>query len=133
LPAEQTAVVESGPYTDIVSADGVKVAGLSVALLPGSRTIEMIPGQTGQPDQGWAFYSTVTGSVAFTAEAGHRYVAYVDFESQPVPGHEKYSGWSWFGWIRDKTTGVKLASTGRLPLGAYPYSRDSGGPALHIR
>jgi len=133
LPAEQTAVVVSGPYTDIVSADGVKVQGLSVALLPGSHTIVMIPSEIGQPNQGWLFYSTVTGSVAFAAEAGHRYIAYVEFVSQSVPGHENFSGWSWFGSIRDKATGVQLARTERLPLGAYPYSYGGGGgPAFSV-
>ena len=133
LPAEQTAVVESGPYTDIVSADGVEVRGLSAALLPGNHTIAMIPVETGQPNQGWLFYSRVTGSVAFTAEAGHRYTAYVDFVGQSVPGHEDYSGWSWFGCIQDKATGVRLARTERLPLGAYPYSHSSGGPGRSMR
>ncbi len=48
LPADQTAVVRSGPYTDVVATDGVKVSGLRVALLPGKHTIEIKPSDNQQ-------------------------------------------------------------------------------------
>ncbi len=133
LPASQTAVVESGFYTRIAAVDGHKVRALSVALLPGEHTIVMMPYEQneaayqGQPYPDWMFYSPVTAAVPFTAQAGHAYIANVDIQSQPSPGYENYSAWSWVGYIQDKTTATRLASTERLPLGAYPVGTPRGG------
>jgi hypothetical protein len=128
LPASETAIVEGAWRTDLVSVDGVKVPGFSVALLPGQHTIEMIPGEHEQrPNYVWVFHSPVAGSITFMAEAGRRYLAGVDFADRPAPGYEDYSKWSWVGYIRDETTRAVAAWTGVLPLGAYPVWYTGAG------
>ncbi len=130
LPAGETAIVRSGPYTDLVSVDGMKISGLSVALLPGPHTIEVVPSELDQPYEGWwVVGSAVKGVVGFVALAGRSYRASVEFAPRSAPGYEDYSAWSWVGSVQDETTGARVAQTASLPLAAYPYSYRGGGIA----
>jgi len=144
LPAEQVAVVKSGAYTDLVAANGAKVSGLGVALAPGRQTIVMKPSDN-QMMWGYGpyyFYSWVTGSVDFTAEPGHKYVAYVRIDTSPATTEDSdvaYSttgpidtGFTWVGYIVDETTGKRLGRTERLALQAEPRSYP-GGDAVTFR
>ena len=122
LPADQTALIESGSYTLIEKCDGLKITSLKVAVLPGEHVIEMTPAQQGQPYRGYLFYSLVTGSVSFIAEAGHTYLAYVDFLAASAPANEGGSGYEWIGYVQDRSSGQMIANTGRLPLKAEPMT-----------
>jgi hypothetical protein len=137
-PSDQTAVVRSGPYTDVVATDGTKVSGLRVALSPGKHTIEIKPSDN-QQTYGYGayyFYSRVTGSIAVTAEPGHTYLAYVRIANTPATTEDsdvRYSvtgssdtGFTWSGYITDETTGQSLARTDRLPLQAEPRGYPTG-------
>jgi hypothetical protein len=140
LAAEQTAVLKSGAYTDVVAADGTKVPGLSVALLPGKHTIQMKPSdnQTTSQYGPYYFYSWVTGSVEFTAEPGHTYVAYVKIAPTPATAQDSDvgypatgstdTGFTWVGYITDETTGKRLAKTDRLTLQAQWRGYPGGAP-----
>ncbi len=119
LPADQTALVTRGPYTDLVACDGTKVSGVGVTLLPGVHTIEMKPNNQ-QQNYTVLFHSTVIGSVSFTAEAGHRYLAYVSISPAPPTDEEAGSGYTWTGIIEDKATHRKVARTDKLPLFVEP-------------
>ncbi len=122
-PGDETAVVRSGAYTDLVSYDGTKVSGLSVALLPGEHTVVMKPSYPTTSYQsmgGYFLYSNVNGSVTFNAEPGHEYVAYVTTAAGPATEDQTGSGFTWVGYIQDKTTHQRVAATERLPLEAYP-------------
>jgi hypothetical protein len=138
LPADQTAVVRSGPYTDLIASDGVSVPGMRVAVLPGRHTIVMKPSDN---HDAWGygayfFYSRVTGSVEFTAEAGHTYLAYVNIGPAPETTEESGmgyasaestdTGFTWIGYITDSTTGKKIDRTDRLALQAEPRGYPSG-------
>lgn len=119
LPADRTALIESGPYTHVEKLNGVKVPSRSVVVLPGKHTVEMVP----VPDQyrrEYIFYSRVTGSITFTAQAGHRYLAYVDFITRPGAAEEPGSGYKWVGYLKDLTTGDKVARTEELPAEVEP-------------
>jgi hypothetical protein len=129
LPSDQTALVESGPYTHIRGLDDQRIASLRVAVLPGAHTIEMRPAEQEQPYREYLFYSRVTGSAKFVAEAGHRYLAYVDFIPGPGPADEdKGSGYTWIGYVLDTSTGKKIANTERLALEVEPRSFPTGFP-----
>jgi hypothetical protein len=133
LPADQTAIVKSGAYTDLMASDGMKVPRLSVAVLPGRHTIVMKPSDN-QGLYGYGayfYYSLVTGSVQFTAEAGHYYLAYVIFA--PASGttweddmEHTGTGFTWVGYITDETTGKRVARTDRLALQAEPRGWPGG-------
>jgi hypothetical protein len=56
--------------------------------------------------------------VTFTAQAGHKYLAYVDFVTSKAPAEESGTGFVWIGYVQDKSSGVRLAKTDELPLGA---------------
>ena len=91
LPADQTALVSSGPYTDLVACDGTRVPGLSVDVLPGKHAIEMkVSDQIDMYgyDGAYFFYSLGPGSATFTAEAGRKYVAYVNIAPEPAREEE---------------------------------------------
>jgi hypothetical protein len=121
LSGDQTALVESGPYTRIVKYDGMKLSSQNVAVLPGEHTVEMRLEEAEQPNWEYFFYSGATGSVTFTAEPGHRYLVYINIV--PAPGladEERGSGYTWVGCIQDRSTGKKIASTSPLPLEADP-------------
>jgi hypothetical protein len=127
LPADQTALIRSGPYTHIEKCDGLNVPGLNVAVLPGVHTVEMRPAEQEQPLRNYIFYSRVNGSVSFTAEAGHRYLAYVDFVPGQTPAdEEKGSGYTWIGYISDESSEKKVGNTGSLPLGVEPRTFQGG-------
>jgi hypothetical protein len=101
-----------------------------VAVLPGEHTLHMRPAEQDQPNQAYIFYSWVIGLVEFVAEAGHRYRVYVDFVPTPGPAdEEKGSGFTWIGYVLDKSTGQKIANTGQLPLGVEPRRFPTGFPA----
>jgi hypothetical protein len=122
LPAEQTALVKTGPYAELVACDGVKVSALRVAVLPGERTIEMKPSdqQLDYKRTGFVFRSKVTGSVSFTAEAGHTYVAGVSIVAAPLTDEDIGTGYTWIGTIEDETTHKRVKRTDRLPLDVLP-------------
>jgi len=120
LPADQTALIESGAYTNVERCDGLKITSLKVAVLPGEHLIEMTPADQGQPQRGYLFYSSVTGSISFTAEAAHTYLVYVDFVAAPAPADEGGSGYEWIGYVQDRASGKTIANSGRLPLKAHP-------------
>jgi len=122
LPAEQTALVRSGPNTNLIACDGVKVPGLGVSVLPSVHTVELKPDDQPQDymQTGFLFRSSVTGSVSFTAEAGHRYLAYVSIAPGPSTDEEMGTGYTWIGTIEDQTTHKKVARTDKLPLNVEP-------------
>ena len=122
LPAEQTALVKTGPYAELVTCDGVKVSALSVAVLPGEHTIEMKPNdqQSDYTQTGYMFRSKVTGSASFTAEAGHTYVVGVSIAAAPLTDEDIGTGYTWVGTIEDGTTHKKVKRTDRLPLDVLP-------------
>jgi hypothetical protein len=120
LPADQTALVESGAHTHITRCDGLKITSLKAAVLPGEHVLEMAPAEEGQPYRGYLFHSTVTGSVGFDAEAGHAYTVHVDIVTASTPVDEGGSGYEWIGYVRDRSSGKVVASTVSLPLEAYP-------------
>ncbi len=129
LPGDQTALVESGPYTHMVRYDGMKLSSPNVTVLPGQHTIEMRLAAGEQPSREYFFHSGATGSVTFTAEPGHRYLAYINFV--PVPGladEESGSGYTWVGCIQDRSSGKKIASTSPLPLEADPRFVNQSAP-----
>jgi hypothetical protein len=127
LPGDQTALVESGPYTHIEKYDGMKLSSQNVTVLPGEHTVEMRLVEAQQPSREYFFYSGATGSVTFTAEAGHKYLVYINFVPAPEQAdEEKGSGYTWVGYIQDKSTGKKIASTPPLPLEAQPTFIPAG-------
>jgi hypothetical protein len=149
LPAEQTAIVRSGPYTDLVSVDGMKVRGLSVAVLPGKHTIEMKPSDNQEAyayTSQYLYYSLVTGTVTLDTVPGHTYQAYVHIAPEPRDMEERSygaadraygaqegktidtsdSGYAWRGYVEDKTASKRVAATDRLPLAVYPRSYPGG-------
>jgi len=135
LPAGQTALVRSGPYTDLVACDGMKVPGLSVAVLPGKHAIEMKPSDQLDIygyDGAYFFYSRITGSVTFTAEEGRKYLAYVNIAPEPATDEEVGTGYAWTGYIEDETTHKRVARTDRLRLEVEPrgYPGGTGGAAI---
>ncbi len=130
-PAGETAVLVSGPYTDIESVDGQAVRGLTVEVTAGTHTVVLKPNdQTSYRE--YIFYTWVTGSVTFTAQAGHKYLAYVDFVTSRAEPEESGTGFVWIGYIQDKTSGMKLAKTEELPLGAErrEYPTGAFGPRM---
>jgi hypothetical protein len=129
LPSDQTALVGSGPYTHIENLDGQRITTLRMAVMPGEHKVEMRPAEQDQPNQAYLFYSWLSGSVTFVAEAGHRYLVYVDFVPTPGPAdEERGSGFTWTGYVLDRSTGKKIASTGQLPLGVAPRGFPTGFP-----
>ena len=141
-PADETALLKSGAYTEIVSVDGTKVSSLNVTVLPGEHTVVMKPSYPldnvyGTP---YYFYSLVNGSVRFNADAGHTYVAYArtsagpSTEDQSAPGYasedQTGTGFTWVGYIEDKTANERVAKTETLALQAYPYTYGYGGSAF---
>lgn len=139
LPASETAVVRSGPYTDLVAIDGRKVSSLSVALLPGKHTVEIKPTDNlqayGYGYGAYYFYSRVTGSIEFTAEPGHTYLVYAAIATAPTTEDSDtgYSvtgstdtGFTWSGYITDETAGRRLARTDTLALQAEPRFYPGG-------
>ena len=134
LPSDQTALIESGPCTDIKKLDGRAITSLRAAVLPGEHTVEMRPAEQEQPIRAYLFHSWVTGSVKIVAEAGHRYLAYVDFVPAPEPADEvEGSGYTWIGYVLDKSTGRKIANTGRLPLGVEPRGFPTGASQSFVQ
>jgi hypothetical protein len=142
LPVDQTSVVKGGPYTDVIAADGMRVSGLSVALLPGGHTIEFKPSDN-QQTYGYGpyyFYSRVTGSIAVTTEPGHTYLAYVRIATTPATTEDSYAGYSangstdtgftWSGYITDETTGQPVGKTDSLPLQAEPRNYSYGASMM---
>jgi len=142
-PADETALVRSGAYTEIVSVDGTKVSSLNVTVLPGEHTVVMKPSYP--VDNNYAtpyfFYSLVNGSVTFKADAGHTYVAYArtsagpSTEDQSAAGYASMedqtgSGFTWVGYIEDKTDHERVAKTETLALQAYPRTWGYGGSAF---
>jgi len=122
LPAEQTALVKTGPYAELVTCDGVKVSALRVAVLPGEHTIEMKPNdqQSDYTQTGYMYRSKVIGSISFIAEAGHTYVVGVTIAAVPTTDEEIGSGYSWIGTIEDETTHKKVNRSDKLPLDVLP-------------
>lgn len=142
LPVEQTAVVKGGPYTDIVSVDGVPVSGDKVVLLPGVHNVAMRPSEQLYNDYdyygpgNYIFYSRINGTAQFTAEPGHIYEVYADMTAAPPGGYGngsdmgyggKASGFIWTGYVTDKTMHKRVARTEVLPLEAWPRGNSTGG------
>jgi hypothetical protein len=124
LSADQTALVRIQFNTDLVAYDGTRVSDLSITVLPGEHTIELKPRESYEYQQQgpYFFYSLGTGSVAFTAEAGHKYLAYVNIATAPST-EDKLGTYTWAGYIDDETTHKRVAGTERLPLGVRPIPR----------
>jgi len=142
-PADETALLKSGAYTEIVSVDGTKVSSLNVTVLPGEHTLVMKPSYPvdGNYATPYFFYSVVNGSVTFKADAGHTYVAYArtsagqSTENQSAAGYASMedqtgSGFTWVGYIEDKTDHERVAKTETLALQAYPRTWGYGGSAF---
>jgi hypothetical protein len=125
LPSDQTALVESGSYTNIVSLDGQSISGLNAAVLPGTHTMEIKP--DGQPYREYLFWPRSNGLLTFAADAGHKYLVYVDFVSPPVPVEEAGTGFVWIGYVQDERTGERIAKTDPLPLGVERREYPTGG------
>ena len=120
LPADQTASFQErtqhGP-SRVQRCPGVRPR--ASLFCPGDHTIELKPTDIYEYQQQGPnfFYFRVTGSVAFTAEAGHKYLAYVNIAT--VPSTEDNSGaYTWAGLQskKDETTHKRVARTERLPL-----------------
>lgn len=122
LPAEQTALVQTGAYTDLIACDGKKVSGLGLTVLPSVHTIELKPDDQQQSymQTGFIYRSTVTGSISFTAEAGHKYLVYVNIAPGPSTDENAGTGYTWVGIVEDETTHRKVAKTDHLPLQIEP-------------
>lgn len=143
LPAGETAVVRSGAYTDIVSVDGMRVSGSSVAVTPGTHIVEMKPDQpidnaTYVGPGNYYFYSLVNGTTTFTAEPGHTYEVYANLDTErrseegygaenPGTSLEQNTGFTWTGYVVDDTTYNRVARTDTLPLQAYWRGDAYGG------
>jgi hypothetical protein len=122
LPGNQTALLQSGPHTEIISLDGHRVASQTVSVLPGHHTITMRILENRPPmSPAYAFYSLSDASVDFIAQPGRRYVASVDVVGSPFPvSGEKDSGFRLVGNVRDMTANQVIAQTDYLPVGAWP-------------
>ncbi len=126
-PDDQIALIESGPYTHMEQVDGRRIATLRVTVMPGERTLQIRPAEQEQPYREYIFYTHASGAVRFAAEAGHRYLVYVDFVPAQGPAdEEKGSGYTWIGYVLDKSTGKKVANTGPLPLSVEPRVYPGG-------
>jgi hypothetical protein len=119
-PANETAIIESGPYTNIEAIDGKAVTGLKIAVLPGTYQVSIKPGEPDQQPLGpYLFFSRVIGSISFNAEAGHTYMVYVNFLTEKKPADEiKGSGFVWVAYVVDQSAGKRIAQTDPLPLEA---------------
>jgi hypothetical protein len=119
-PANETAIIETGPYTNIEAIDGKTVNALRIAVLPGTYQVSIKPGEPDQqPLSPYLFYSRVTGSISFTAQAGHTYMVYVKFLTEQKPADEiRGSGFVWIAYILDRSVDKKIAQTDPLPLEA---------------
>ena len=118
--AEQGAIVESGPRALIEACDGQKVADLKIAVMPGEHAIDIMPSDSPQPNRGYTFYSPAPGRITLVAEGGHRYVVFVDFVASSDSPEEGGSGYQWVCYIKDRSSGKKVAWTERLPLSVQP-------------
>ncbi len=123
LPADQTALIRTGAYTELVAVDGQLVrTQRNVAVLPGPHTVQfkIIENQEPMYDQYW-YYSYVNGEVNFTAQPGHTYMVSVSFVPSPDPlSGPKDSGFRWLGYMTDRTVNRVVARTDYLPLEAWP-------------
>jgi hypothetical protein len=147
LPAQETAVVTNGPYTDIVAVDGVVVSSERVALLPGRHTVGMRPSEQLYNDYdyygpgNYIFWSRVDGEAEFMAEPGHVYQVYANMTAAPPGtgyGNEgntrgSPSGFVWTGYVTDKTAHKRVAATKMLPLEAWPRGFSTGGRGFFPR
>lgn len=130
LPTIQTALVQGGAYTEIVSLDGRPAASWGeMSVLPGPHTITMRifdQGPTPMSVQ-YAFYSLSDGSISFVAEPGHRYVVSVDVNASPfLMPKESDTGFGWVGYVTDRTSKQVVARTDYMPAGVWPRMIDLG-------
>jgi hypothetical protein len=126
LPGNQTALVEAGAYTHLAGLDGKAVTALRLAVMPGVHSVTIKPAENEQPMGPYLYYSWVQGDVQFTAEAGHRYLVYVEYRTQPPSEDELGTGFVWIGHVVDRTTGKKIAKTDAFPLGVEPRGWPTG-------
>ncbi len=132
LPADQTALIRTGAYTELVAVDGQQVrTQRNVAVLPGNHTVQfkIVESQEPMYDEYW-YYSYVNAAVNFTAQPGHTYMVSVSFVPSPYPlSGAKDSGFRWLGYVTDRTVHRVVARTDYLPLEAWPrvpYSLRAG-------
>jgi hypothetical protein len=132
LPSDQTALLKTDAYTEIVAVDGQSVrTQRNVAVLPGPHTVQMKIVESQEPmyDEYW-YYSNVTASANFTAQPGHTYVVSVSFVPSPFPSSGRQdSGFRWLGYVSDRTANRVVARTDYLPLEAeprVPYTLSAG-------
>jgi hypothetical protein len=126
LPGSETALVEAGPYTHFESFDGQAIGSLRLTVIPGTHVVTIRPAANEQPMGAYLYYSKVSGTVQFAAEAGHRYLVYVDYMPQRQNEDETGTGFIWIGHVLDRTTGKKIAKTDQFPLGAEPRGWPTG-------
>jgi hypothetical protein len=126
LPGSQTALIEAGAYTHFEGLDGKAVGALRLAVMPGVHSVTIRPAENEQPMGQYLYYSWVSGTVQFTAEAGHRYLVYVEYTTQRPNEDEEGTGFVWIGHVTDRTTGKKIAKTDSLPLGVEPRGWPTG-------
>ncbi len=123
LPADQTAVIKTGAYTELVAVDGQNVrTQRNVAVLPGPHTVQMkiIESQEPMYDQYW-YYSYVNGEVNFAAQPGHTYQVSISFVPSPFPlSGAQDSGFRWVAYVRDTTAHRLVARTDYLPVEVWP-------------
>ena len=128
LPSAQTALVQSGAYTQILSLDGLPVTSRKVSILPGSHSvvIRILDEESTPISVAYAFYSLSDGTVDFVAKPGHQYVASVDVIASPFPiSGENDTGFRWVGYVRDRINNQIIAQTDYLPVGVWPRIRGS--------
>lgn len=130
LPGTQTALLQSGAYTQILSLDGQPVTSQKVSILPGPHSVViLIFDEEPTPiSVEYAFSSLSDGTVNFVAEPGHQYVASVDVIASPFPiSGQNDTGFRWVGYVSDRVNNQIIAQTEYLPVGVWPRIRGSLG------
>ena len=71
-------------------------------------------------------------AATFTALAGHRYLAYVDFVAARGAADEAGAGYVWIGRVRDEGDGGKGQRSRRAALGVVPAVFISRGHGFRL-
>jgi hypothetical protein len=122
-PAGQTALIQSGAYTELVAVDGQQVkTQRNVAVLPGRHTVQIKIVESQEPMYNEYWYTSyMNGDLHFTAQPGHTYQVSISFVPSPFPlTGSQDSGFRWLGYVTDRTVQRVVARTDYLPVQVYP-------------